>query len=70
MNWDQVKGKWKQFAGEAKQRWGRLTDDDVMVIDGSREKLIGTLQEKYGLAREECERQVDEFSEWCCATHK
>ena len=45
MNWDQVQGKWKQIKGEAKTRWGKLTDDDLDVIGGQRDKLVGTVQE-------------------------
>ncbi|MGQ7247619.1 CsbD family protein [Halomonas sp. V046] len=61
MNSDQLKGGWKQLKGEAKLRWGKLTDDDLDVIDGEREKLVGKLQERHGLAREEAEKEVDEF---------
>ncbi|MCC6000662.1 MAG: CsbD family protein [Pararhodobacter sp.] len=61
MNWDQVKGKWKQMTGSAKERWGKLTDDELTQIDGSREKLVGKIQEKYGIAKEEAEKQVDDW---------
>ena len=62
MNWDQVKGKWKQMTGSAKERWGKLTDDDLSRIAGERDKLVGTIQEKYGIARQEAEAQVDAWS--------
>lgn len=62
MNWDTVQGKWKQYKGKAKERWGDLTDDDLDVIDGKREQLVGKIQEKYGVARDEAERQVNEFT--------
>jgi uncharacterized protein YjbJ (UPF0337 family) len=62
MNWDQVRGNWQQAKGELKVRWGKLTDDDLSVIDGERDKLIGTLQEKYGITKEEAMKQVDEMS--------
>jgi uncharacterized protein YjbJ (UPF0337 family) len=62
MNWDQVEGKWKQYAGSVKEKWGKLTDDDVTVIKGKRDQLVGKIQERYGIAKDEAERQVDEFS--------
>ncbi len=61
MNWDQVKGKWSQLSGSVKAQWGKLTDDELTQIDGDREKLAGLIQEKYGVAREEAERQADEW---------
>jgi uncharacterized protein YjbJ (UPF0337 family) len=61
MNWDQVEGKWKQFQGQAKEKWGKLTDDDLDVIDGRRQQLVGRLQERYGIAKEVAEKQADEF---------
>jgi uncharacterized protein YjbJ (UPF0337 family) len=61
MNTDQLKGKWHQLKGEAKIRWGKLTDDDLDQANGQTEKLIGLLQERYGYARERAEREVREF---------
>jgi uncharacterized protein YjbJ (UPF0337 family) len=61
MNWDQVEGKWKQYKGSAKEKWGELTDDDIEVIDGKRQQLVGKIQERYGLAKEAAEKQADEF---------
>lgn len=61
MNQDQLEGKWKQFRGKAKEKWGRLTDDDLDVIAGKRDQLIGKVQERYGIAREEAEEQVTAF---------
>lgn len=61
MNWDQVKGKWKQYKGKARTKWGKLTDSDVDMIEGSREQLVGKVQEYYGLTKENAENQVDEF---------
>lgn len=58
MNWDQIKGNWKQFQGKARQQWGRLTDDDLEVAAGNRDEMIGRVQERYGIARDEAERQV------------
>jgi uncharacterized protein YjbJ (UPF0337 family) len=62
MNWDQVAGKWKQVQGQAREKWGKLTDDDLHVIAGRRDQLIGRLQERYGYAREEAEREADAFA--------
>ena len=62
MNSDQLKGKWKQMKGSVKQRWGKLTDDDLDVIDGQQDQLIGTIQERYGIAREAAQKQVDEWN--------
>lgn len=61
MNWDQVEGRWKQFAGKAKQKWGKLTDDDLTTISGKRDQLAGILQERYGIAKDQAEKQIDEF---------
>ena len=61
MNWDQIKGKWKQAKGQAQQQWGKLTDDDLDVINGKREELIGRIQEHYGIEKDEAERQVSDF---------
>jgi uncharacterized protein YjbJ (UPF0337 family) len=58
MNKDILQGNWKQFKGEVQKQWGKLTDDKLDQIDGSREKLIGQLQEDYGIARDEAEKQV------------
>ena len=62
MNFDQLEGKWKQYKGQVREKWGNLTDDDLQVISGKRDKLIGRIQERYGIAKEEAERQVEEFS--------
>jgi uncharacterized protein YjbJ (UPF0337 family) len=62
MNEDKLKGKWKQVAGKAKAKWGKLTDDDLKIADGNSEYLAGRVQERYGIAREEAEKQVKEFS--------
>lgn len=61
MNADQMKGNWNVLKGKAKQQWGRLTDDDLDVIDGKRDELIGKIQKSYGLSREEAERQVNDW---------
>ena len=61
MNWDQIEGKWKQMKGSVKQQWGKLTDEDLDVIAGRREKLVGKLQERYGFARDEAQKKADEW---------
>jgi uncharacterized protein YjbJ (UPF0337 family) len=58
MNWDTVKGNWKQMTGQVKEQWGKLTDDDLTVIQGQREQLVGRIQERYGIAKDEAEAQV------------
>ena len=61
MNQDIIKGKWTQLSGKLKQKWGKLTDDDVNLLDGHRDYLIGKLQERYGIAKEKAETQIKEF---------
>ena len=61
MNWDQVQGKWKQYKGKLQEKWGKLTDDDLHVINGRRQMLVGKIEERYGTAKGIAERQVDEF---------
>ena len=61
MNWDRIEGNWKQFTGKAKQQWGKLTDDDLTVVEGRRVELVGKIQENYGVAKDEAERQVDSW---------
>lgn len=62
MNWDQIRGNWEQAKGELKVRWGKLTDDDLTIINGERDKLVGSLQEKYGMTKEEAMKQVDDMT--------
>lgn len=62
MNWDIVKGNWKQAKGKAQQKWGKLTDDDLDRAEGRRDELVGILQERYGYAKDEAEREADEFA--------
>jgi len=61
MNSDQIAGQWKQLKGSAKQQWGKLTDDDLDVINGQRESLVGKLQERYGIAKEEAQKKADDW---------
>jgi uncharacterized protein YjbJ (UPF0337 family) len=58
VNWEQTKGKWNQTKGAVKKQWGKLTDDDLTVIAGQRDQLVGKLQERYGIEKEEADRQV------------
>jgi len=62
MNWDTIKGNWKQMRGKVREAWGDMTDDEFEQIAGRRDQLVGKLQEKYGYVREEAERRVDEFA--------
>jgi uncharacterized protein YjbJ (UPF0337 family) len=59
MNWDQVEGNWKQLAGKVRSKWGKLTDDDVELIGGKKDTLVGKLQERYGRQRDDVETEVD-----------
>lgn len=61
MNWDQIKGKWTEYKGSASKHWGKLTDDDIEQAGGRRDELAGRVQQRYGVAREDAERQVDEW---------
>jgi len=61
MNWDRVEGQWKQRRGKAAHHWGKLMNDELAAIAGKHEQLVGLLQEKYGIAREEAKHQVSEF---------
>jgi uncharacterized protein YjbJ (UPF0337 family) len=62
MNSDTLKGKWKELKGSAKEQWGRLTDDDLEVIDGQLDQLVGKVQQRYGIARDLAQKQVDEWN--------
>lgn len=61
MNQDTIQGQWKQLAGSIRERWGKLTNDDLDVAEGNAEYLAGKLQQRYGIARDEAEAQVREF---------
>ena len=65
MNWDTVKGDWKQFQGKVKEQWGKLTDDDLKRIEGRRDQLAGTIQKRYGIEKDEAEKQVAAFEQTC-----
>lgn len=61
MNWDSAKGNWKKFKGKVKEQWGKLTDDDLDVIEGRRDQLAGKIQKAYGTSKEQAEEQLKEF---------
>src|SRR3989304_5918195 len=61
MNWDRVEGQWKQKRGKAVLHWGKVMNDELAAIAGKHEQLVGILQEKYGVAKEEAKKHVDEF---------
>jgi len=63
MNWDIIEGKWMQLKGQAKMKWGALTEDDLDVIAGKKDELTGRIQERYGKSREEAEQEVDDWSD-------
>lgn len=63
MNWDRIEGNWTQFTGKVKEQWGKLTDDDLTEIAGRRDVMIGKVQERYGIAKDEAERELDQFTE-------
>jgi uncharacterized protein YjbJ (UPF0337 family) len=61
LNSDRFEGNWKQFKGKIREKWGKLTDDDLDVIAGKRDQLVGKIQERYGVAREQAERDLTEW---------
>ena len=61
MNWDRIEGNWKQVKGKVKQQWGKLTDDHLDTVAGSRDQLVGKIQENYGIAKDEAESQVKDW---------
>ncbi len=61
MNWDTIKGDWKQFRGKVREQWGELTDDELTRIEGRRDQLLGAVQKRYGITRDEAERQIRSF---------
>ena len=63
MNEDRIKGQWKQLKGKLKTQWGKLTDDDLDVAKGNAQYLAGKVQERYGIAQDEAQRQIDAFQE-------
>ncbi len=68
MNWDQIQGKWQEYKGKVKQRWGKLTDNDLTVINGKRDLLAGKIRERFGATKEQAEKELAEFEAGCCTT--
>jgi len=62
MNSDEMRGKWNQFKGSVKQKWGKLTDDDLTQIEGDRDRLVGKIQERYGITREKAQQELDNWN--------
>jgi uncharacterized protein YjbJ (UPF0337 family) len=65
MNWDTIKGQWMQVKGKVKEKWGKLTDNDLDVVAGKKDQLVGMLQKRYGYAKDKAEKEVDEFCSGC-----
>ena len=61
MNWDRVEGNWKQFSGKVKEKWGKLTDDDITVINGKQDQLVGRIQERYGVAKDQARKDIQDW---------
>jgi uncharacterized protein YjbJ (UPF0337 family) len=61
MNWDRIQGNWQQLKGSVREKWGKLTDDHLTVIDGQREMLAGKLREAYGIGKDEADRQINDW---------
>jgi uncharacterized protein YjbJ (UPF0337 family) len=61
MNWDRIQGDWKQFSGRVKEKWGKLTDDDLAKVNGKREQLEGFIQQRYGYAKDQVKQEVDRW---------
>jgi uncharacterized protein YjbJ (UPF0337 family) len=61
MDWDRVQGSWKQLTGGVKEKWGKLTDDDLTAINGRRDQLEGKIQERYGIAKDQVRKDVDDW---------
>jgi uncharacterized protein YjbJ (UPF0337 family) len=61
MNWDSIKGQWKQLQGKVKENWGKLTDDDLTVINGQQDQFVGKLQERYGYTKEKAQKELNDW---------
>src|SRR3954454_21623563 len=70
MNWDRIAGNWKQMKGALKERWGKITDDELDQLSGHRDKLVGKIQERYGCPKDDAENQVREWEKRQCRTRK
>jgi len=65
MTWEEIQGDWKMMKGKVKERWGKLTDDEIDIVAGKRDQLVGRIQKSYGIAKEEAEKQVKDFERTC-----
>ena len=63
MNWDQIEGNWREYTGAARAKWGELTDDEIQQAEGHRERMVGLLQQKYGMAKDAAERELQSFAD-------
>ncbi len=70
MNKEQVQGNWEQFKGKVKQSWGKLTDDDIALLNGHREEFFGKVKENYGIAKEAAEKQLKDIETSCGYRYK
>lgn len=70
MNWDTIKGTWKELKGKAREKWGEITDDEWDQIEGNKDQLVGKIQQRYGKTKEEAEREVDDWSKDLRGTHR
>jgi uncharacterized protein YjbJ (UPF0337 family) len=62
MNWDRIEGNWKQFTGKIREKWGKLTDDDLTAIGGKKDQLVGRIQERYGIEKDQAAKDLDDFA--------
>ncbi len=61
MNWDQMEGQWKTFKGHLREKWGKITDSDFEVIAGKKDRMLGKIQERYGIGQEDAEKELDKY---------
>jgi uncharacterized protein YjbJ (UPF0337 family) len=61
MNWEQIEGQWKEMGAKVKSKWAKLTDDDLKNLDAKKDELVAKLEQRYGILKDEAERQVDEW---------
>ena len=61
MDWDRIEGSWKQFQGRIKEKWGKLTDDDLTIVNGRRDQLEGKIQDRYGYSKDQVRKEVDDW---------
>jgi uncharacterized protein YjbJ (UPF0337 family) len=64
MDWDRIEGNWKQVKGKVKEKWGKLTDDDLDVINGRRDRLEDRIHKRYGFANDHVRKEVDDWVRW------